>query len=158
MTVRTRTPADNRFDDLARGLATGTVSRRRTLALIGSSLFGGALGGISLLDDAEAAKCRKKCQKKDGDAKKRCQKKCKKKAKKVEPKFDCQNLGTACGLGGKTLVCNCRLDKEGNQTCGNVVNPPNGVAFTACNLSTESGPNEFCDFGGNVCRTKCETG
>jgi hypothetical protein len=161
MTVRVITPAGDRFDDLTRGLATGAVSRRRTLALIGSSLFGGILGGVSLLDDAEAAKCRKKCKKKEGDAKKRCQKKCKKKANnraKAQPKFDCQNLGTACGLGAKTLVCNCRLDKEGDQTCGNVVNPPNGMAFTACNLSSDCGPNEVCDFGGNVCRTKCETG
>ncbi len=155
MNVRAITPAADRFDDLARGLARGTVSRRRTLALIGSSLFGGALGSAGLFDDTEAAKsCKQKCKKKEGKARKRCIKKCK---KKEEPKTSCQNLGTACGKGGQTLVCNCRLDKEGKQQCGNVVNPPNGVAFTACNLSSECGDGQFCDFGGNVCRRSCET-
>jgi hypothetical protein len=156
MDVRALTPAADRFDDLTRSLAKGTVSRRRTLALIGSSLFGGVLGGVGLFDDTDAAKsCKSKCnKKKDKKAKKKCKKRCE---KKEQPRTDCPNLGTACGKGSSTLVCNCRLDKEGKQNCGNVVNPPNGVAFTACNLSSECGDGQFCDFGGNVCRRSCET-
>jgi hypothetical protein len=156
MDVRALTPAADRFDDLTRSLAKGTVSRRRTLALIGSSLFGGVLGSVSLFDDTDAAKsCKQKCKKKDDKkARKRCRKRCE---KKEQPRTDCPNIGTACGKGSSTLVCNCRLDKEGKQQCGNVVNPPNGVAFTPCILSSECGDGQFCDFGGNVCRRSCET-
>lgn len=155
MAVRALTPADESFDDLARGLAKGTVSRRRALALVGSSMFGGALGGVTLFGDAEAKSCKSKCnKKKDKKAKKKCKKKCEKKEK---PKFNCQNLGTACGLGASTLVCNCRLTKEGQQSCANVVNPPNGVAFQSCTLTSDCPAGQICDFGGNVCRTGCPT-
>jgi hypothetical protein len=146
-TERTRTRAVESFDDLARGLAKGTVSRRQALTLVGSSLFGGALGSVGLSDDAEAS-CKSKCDKK---AKKRCIKKCEKK------QLNCPNLGTACGKVASTLVCNCRLSKEGKQNCANVVNPPNGVAFLTCTLSSDCPKGQICDFGGNVCRRACET-
>lgn len=155
MTLRTRTPEGESFDDLARGLATGTVSRRRTLVWVGSSLFGGALGGVSLFGDAEAKSCKSKCnKKKDKKAKKKCKKKCEKQEQRGAS-LACQNLGTACGLGASTLVCNCRLTKEGQQSCANVVNPPNGVAFQSCTLTTDCPAGQICDFGGNVCRTGC---
>lgn len=156
MTVRFPALANESFDDLTRGLAKRTVSRRRALALVGSSLFGGAVASVGLIDDTDAAKsCKDKCKKKDDKkARNRCEKRCE---KKEEPKTSCPNLGTACGKGSSTLVCNCRLSQEGEQTCGNVVNPPNGVAFTGCDLSSQCGKEEFCDFGGKVCRRQCET-
>jgi hypothetical protein len=74
------------------------------------------------------------------------------------PSFFCPNLNTACGLGANTLVCNCRLSKEGTQTCGNVVNPPNGAVFEPCQQSSNCPSGQFCDFIGNVCRSRCATG
>ena len=152
------TPAESSFDELARGVGDGSLSRRRALALVGSSLFGGTLGSLALLGDAEAKKKRKKKKKKK-----------KKKPPVLQdpvpvgtgilgPSFSCPNLGTACGLGTNTLVCDCRLTKEGTQTCANVVNPPNGAAFQACQQTVNCPPGQICDFGGNVCRTTCATG
>ena len=62
MKVPAMTPGDDRFDDLVRDFAKGAVSRRRTLALIGSSLFGGALASVGPFDDTDAASCRKRCK------------------------------------------------------------------------------------------------
>src|SRR3712207_3314940 len=46
--------SESSFDELARGLATGTISRRKALRLMSGLLVGGALGsipGIALADD-----------------------------------------------------------------------------------------------------------
>ena len=53
------------FDDLARGLASGEVSRGKALRLMGAALVGGALaslGGVALADD-ECKPTGKKCRK-----------------------------------------------------------------------------------------------
>ena len=49
------TSAESSFDELARGVGDGSLSRRRALALVGSSLFGGTLGSLALLGAADAA-------------------------------------------------------------------------------------------------------
>jgi hypothetical protein len=158
MTDRQITPAEESFDDLARSLGDGSLSRRRALAMVGASILGGGLGSLALLDDADAKKKKKK----------------KKKKKNNDPILQppvppgapipvqapsifCANLGTACGLGAQTLVCNCRLSKEGAQSCGNIVNPPNGATFEPCQQSANCPSGQFCDFGGNVCRLACPT-
>jgi hypothetical protein len=41
-----RSKAELPFEDLAKGLASGTVSRRKTLQLMGAALVGGALASI----------------------------------------------------------------------------------------------------------------
>ena len=138
------------FDDLTRTLGS---SLTRRLALRGLAASAAALvGGGALL------------QGEDASAKRRRKNKKKNKKQNAPPNpaplgavVTCQNLGTACGLGTNTLICNCRLTKEGTQTCANVVNPPNGVAFNSCNLSTDCPPGQICDFGGNVCRSTCQT-
>ncbi len=48
------------FDDLARGLASGALSRSRALKLAGAGILGAALGVFSLQDDAEARRRRRK--------------------------------------------------------------------------------------------------
>ena len=58
------TPAESSFDELARGVGDGSLSRRRALALIGSSIFGGTLGSLALADDAESKKRRKRRRRK----------------------------------------------------------------------------------------------
>lgn len=47
-------PEEHYFDDLARGLASGTLSRRRAFELTGTAILGGALGFLSLPRQAEA--------------------------------------------------------------------------------------------------------
>ena len=51
---------DYSFDDLARGLAEGTISRSRALKLVGTAILGGALGFLALPDEAEARKRRRR--------------------------------------------------------------------------------------------------
>jgi hypothetical protein len=155
MTDRDLTAAEESFDDIARGLGDGSLSRRRALALVGSSLLGGTLGSLALIDDADAKKKKKKKKKKKNNdpilqppvppgA-------------PVLPTIACANINTACGLGAQTLVCNCRLTKEGVQSCGNVVNPPNGAVFEPCQQSANCPSGQFCDFAGSVCRLACAT-
>ncbi len=47
-------PEEHYFDDLAHGLASGMLSRRRALKLMGTAVLGGALGLLSLPKEAEA--------------------------------------------------------------------------------------------------------
>ena len=167
MTDQDTTPAEASFDELARGVGDGSLSRRRALALVGSSLLGGTLGSLALWGDAEAKSCKAKCnEKNDKKAKKKCKKKCDKKEQNITPPpnpapvgavVSCPNIGTACGLGANTLICNCRLTQEGTQVCANVVNPPNGAAFQACQQTANCPPGQICDFTGKVCRSTCQT-
>jgi hypothetical protein len=46
VSTRENSTAEHRFDDLARGLANGTVSRGRALRLFGAALVGAALGSV----------------------------------------------------------------------------------------------------------------
>ena len=141
------------FDDLTRNLGS-TLTRR-------SALRGLAASAAALVTGAALL------QSEDVSAKRRSKNKSKRKKNKQNAPQDaapvaatvvtCSNLGTACGLGTNTLVCNCRLTKEATQTCANVVNPPNGVAFNTCNLSSDCPAGQICDFGGNVCRSTCQT-
>ena len=134
------------FDDLSRNLGS-TLTRRSALRGLVASAAAVVTGGALLpAEDASAKKQRRK-------QKRRKQKQNNTAAAGVT----CPNLGTACGLGASTLVCNCRLTKEGTQTCANVVNPPNGTAFQTCTLSSDCPSGQICDFGGNVCRTTCQT-
>jgi hypothetical protein len=150
------TTADASFDDLARSIADDGMTRRRAVALVGSSIFGGALASLGLAADADAKKKKKKKKKKKNNN------------NNVTPPPDpapvgtvvtCPNFNTACGLGANTLICNCRLNKEGTQVCLNIVNPPNGAAFQPCQTSANCNGQlgEFCDFTGNVCRSSCRT-
>src|SRR5215216_2142838 len=122
------------FDDLSRILGS-TLTRRSALrGLVASAAAVVSGGALLMAEDASAKKQRRK----------------QKRRKKNTPNavVTCQNLGTACGLGASTLICNCRLTKEGAQTCANVVNPPNGTAFQTCTLSSDCPPGQICDFGG----------
>ena len=54
---------DHSFDDLARGLASGTLSRGKALRLMGAALVGGALASVPGIASAkphkpEGAKCK----------------------------------------------------------------------------------------------------
>jgi hypothetical protein len=132
------------FDDLSRNLGS-TLTRRSALRGLVASAAAVVAGGALLPVEDAAAKKRRRKQKN------------RKKSSAQGAVLTCPNLGTACGLGASTLICNCRLTKEGTQTCANVVNPPNGTAFQTCTLSSDCPDGQICDFGGNVCRFTCET-
>ena len=137
------------FDDLSRNLGT-TLNRRSALRGLVASAAAVVAGGALLSAEEASAKT----QRRKSKSRKRQRRK-----KNTTPAAvaTCPNLGTACGLGASTLICNCRLTKEGTQTCANVVNPPNGTAFEPCALSSDCPPGQICDFGGNVCRVTCQT-
>lgn len=150
MTERTDISAGASFDELAKELASGALSRRRALLALGAGIFGGALGSLGLSDDADAGNKRRRRKKK------------KNKNRPPNPAppgavVSCQNLGTACGLGGNTSICSCRLDKESQQTCVNFVNPPNGANFETCQTSANCPQGSVCEAFGGVCRSTCQT-
>jgi anaerobic selenocysteine-containing dehydrogenase len=132
------------FDDLSRNLGS-TLTRRSALRGLVASAAAVVTGGALLPAENASAKKQRRKQKR------------RKKNTASPESVTCPNLGTACGLGASTLICNCRLTKEGTQTCANVVNPPNGTAFQTCTLSSDCPDGQICDFGGNVCRFTCET-
>jgi len=50
-------PTDGRFDDLARGLAEGPVSRRRAVKVMGGAVLATALAALGFSREADAAPC-----------------------------------------------------------------------------------------------------
>jgi len=143
------------FDTLTRNLGS-TLTRRSALRGLAASAAALVTGGALLQTEDASAKRRGKNTKKKKNKKQNTPNTPPDPAP-VSAVVTCSNLGTACGLGTNTLVCNCRLTKEGTQTCANVVNPPNGVSFNTCNLSSDCPAGQICDFGGNVCRSTCQT-
>jgi hypothetical protein len=144
---------DETFDDLARSLAEEKPSRRKVLALAGTSLVSSTLVALGLREDAEAKKRKKK----------------KKKKKKKPPPpapipaplgavTSCQNIGFPCGLGAQTAICQCRFNKEGTGSCVNVGTPPNGITFVPCQQSINcvGGPPQVCDAQASVCALTCQ--
>src|SRR5512145_1170629 len=133
------TPSES-FDYLARSLAEDRPSRRRVLSLLVASLFGGTLGSLSLLDHAEGRR---------GPFL----------GFLILPppappgtEIACPNITLPCGLGSGPLACRCRLTKEGQQVCLNVVEPPNEVSFTHCQTTVNCPDGQVCDAFGSVCR------
>lgn len=137
------------FDAVTRNFGRSLTRRTAVRGLVASAVAAVAGGGLL---EAEAKKNKKKKNNNNNNPPSTPS------TGTPAPSFFCPNLGTACGLGANTLVCNCRLSKEGTQTCGNVVNPPNGAAFEPCQQTSNCPSGQFCDFGGNVCRTRCATG
>ena len=140
------------FDGIARTLGRRMTRRSALRGLVAGAAATVAGGALLQAEDAAAKKGRKR------------------KTKKQQPPITpppapapmgavvtCPNLGTACGLGANTLICNCRLTKEGTQTCANVVNPPNGATFQPCQQTVNCPAGQICDFSGNVCRSTCQT-
>lgn len=66
----------------------------------------------------------------------------------------CQNLGTACG---DTSKCQCRLDKSSQQTCQNIVDPPDRRAFIPCQTNVNCPAGQVCDAADSVCMSTCDT-
>jgi hypothetical protein len=130
-----------RFDRWTQGLDT-RLSRRSLSGLAAGALATLGLGAAAV--DAKKKKKRKKKNKNDNND-----------IPPVVPpgvNTTCNNLGTPCG---NTAICQCRLDKDSQQTCSNVAVPPNGINFVPCQSTINCGPGQVCDAAANLCLSTC---
>jgi hypothetical protein len=128
---------DGRFDQMARGLDS-RLTRRRA-----GGLAAGALLALGLAVESDAKKKKKKKKKKGG-------------ASAPPPgggvNFSCGNLGAPCG---NTLICQCRLNKDSQQVCMNVVTPPGGLVFPPCQSQANCPAGTYCDLSFSQCASAC---
>jgi len=130
------------FDELARGLASGDVSRRRALRLMGAALVGGTLASLGIGGEAGADPC------------KRTGKACKKNSQCCSR--NCVN-GTCAACPADTTLCggNCVT----NCPTGQTLNPSTcqcqcTSGTTLCDgncVSTTCGPNQKFDTSSCTC-------
>ena len=145
---------DHSFDELTRGLASGTLSRRKALRLMGAALVGGALAsipGIALAkpNKPEGAKCKhdKQCASGNCSSSGTC--------------APCVSDGGACTANGQCCSKLCRPDRFGGGVCAAVpptCSPPCpadcGCFFTPDGTTCASCPGGLCEHFGPV--TSCE--
>jgi hypothetical protein len=140
LTEREPTPAVDSIDDLAKGLARGTVSRRRTLLALGASIFGGTLGSLALADDAAAKKNRRNRRRNNN------------KPKPVPPppplppgqpsaSQNCLAAGNQCGTFANQQGT-CRVPAATDNQAGFVCT--SNQAGNACAASNQCGANTRC--------------
>ncbi len=125
------------FDELARGLATGTLSRRKALKLVGAALLGGALGFFSLQGRAEGQAC-------------------------VGAKIDNDRcVANRCG-GTRRRPCFCAETVAGNKRCVNLQGET-CPSTDQCDSNADCPVDELCiNIGGccgnpgrNLCVRRC---
>src|SRR5215212_5608996 len=126
--ARERTGASSSFDELAIGLSSGSVSRRKALKLMGAALLGGtlgALGGVAAGDEL-----------------------CKPDGKKCKKNAQCCS-GTCCS----DKCTNLQTDPNNCGFCGNVCSSGNCVngACSAC-------PSGTVELSNGTCARPCPTG
>jgi hypothetical protein len=126
-----------RFDEMARGLDS-RLTRRRA-----GGLAAGALLALGLAAESDAKKKKKKKKKKKGGTGG---------TGGSGVNFSCGNLGAPCG---NTLICQCRLNKNSQQVCMNIVTPPNGISFPPCQSQANCPAGTFCDLQFSQCASAC---
>jgi hypothetical protein len=140
MTERDTGPADASFDDLARGVGDGSLSRRRALQALGASIFGGTLGSLALADDAAAKKNRRNRRRNNN------------KPKPVPPppplppgqpsaSQNCLAAGNQCGTFANQQGT-CRVPAATDNQAGFVCT--SNQASNACASSNQCGANTRC--------------
>jgi hypothetical protein len=131
---------DGFFDDLARGLASGTLSRGKALRLMGAALVGSALGSVGI---GEAAAAPIGC-KADGKKCKKGNQCCSGNCEGGTCAVACVSDGGACT--GNTDCCSDNCDSSG------FCFPPTGQTRVLCQCADASG-------GGNniplACLSEC---
>jgi hypothetical protein len=93
------------FDELTRGLASGSISRGRALRLMGAALVGstlGSLGGVAAADD-ECKPLERKCRKNHQC----CSGNCSKSGTSKSGTCACQENGGTCGSNSQCCSGNC---------------------------------------------------
>jgi hypothetical protein len=160
------------FDELTKGLARGTVSRRKALKLMGAALFGGALA--SFPGAAWAAKgggggggkssCAKYCKSLfPGDT--AAQETCTSQGTRgTGPCFACGGPGNpapTCGtnetLNTSTCQCEAVVCVEGTTTgCGTCVSNEPGAGNRSCICQNlPGGTGQICYYGSVCCFDSC---
>jgi hypothetical protein len=133
------------FDELARGLASGTLSRGRALKLMGAALVGGTLASLGI-GEAAANDC------------KRNGKRCKKNTQCCSGNCVNGTCAQTCTFAGDGGVGECT---GANCNCfPSISGPPDYCAFAVvgsgktCVNDSECPPGEFCG-GDNACYVAC---
>jgi hypothetical protein len=152
--------SNHSFDELARGLANGSVSRRRALRLMGAALVGGALASIPGIAWAKPKPAGRKCNHNHQCESGQC------------VGGMCQGGGGICPTGGScetgfpfpcqnTDGCFCTTTTEGTTFCAQSIScgDPDPVACT----SSQDCPSgwvcsDTCCLGeGRICNPPCGT-
>jgi hypothetical protein len=126
------------FDELARALASGSISRGKALRLMGAALVGGTLASLGIgkagadnLCKPEGKKCRKDAQ--------CCSRNCDDSSRKCAA--GCGVNGASCATSSgccSGLVCK---GPSGQGTCVESCIPPNAIPCDISNPTAACGPN-----------------
>ena len=135
------------FDDLARGMADGSITRGKALKLMGAAVVGGTLtsfgvGGVAVADN-ECKPNGKKCRK----DKQCCSGKCS--GGVCAPA--CGSNGAVCASGTECCSGNCK-----DSVCVESCIPPNAIPCDPSNPESCGGAPCFCERateGGGYCQT-----
>jgi len=127
------------FDELARGLADGTLSRRRALRMIGGALVGGVLASIpGTALAAKPAPC---------PSGKKCGKRCCPDASFVCSKGNCACPSGTTNCGGTCVnLTTFQTDPQNCGNCGNICPPGTNCSSGEC--------VSLCS-GGQICCCQC---
>jgi hypothetical protein len=145
------------FDELARGLASGSISRGRALRLMGAALLGGTLaslgiGGVATADD-ECKPLEKKCRKNQQC----CSGNCSKSGTSRFGTCACQENGGSCANNSQCCSGNCA-----SGTCAAACLPDviRGNCTSPCTSDTQccSGNCRGCCIGRNGVTCRCQNG
>ena len=120
------------FDELASGLASGTLSRGKALRLMGAALVGGALGslgGVAAADD-ECKPVNKKCRHNQQCCSGNCE-------------------GGKCACQSGQVLC-------GGSCVSNICTPPQTFDTSSCTCCTSNGVS--CTGGTQCCSGRCVFG
>jgi hypothetical protein len=155
------------FDDLARGLADGSITRGKALKLMGAAVVGGTLtsfgvGGVAVADN-ECKPLNKKCRKNAQCCSGKCEGNicvaaCP--SGQVLCGGSCVSNSCLTGQTFNTTTCQCECP-SGQEVCGEGCSTPNGGACTddsqCCGYAFCRGPNGTCCGGvANFCSTDAD--
>ena len=123
------------FDELSKGIAAGTISRRRALRQGVAAVLGAALVPSLLASPAEATHRRVGCRGKEPISNKACPE-------------------SVCHLT-ETKLCECVRTTEGTKRCVNTTNVSCEDLFVdECDSSTDCPTDSFCIKAGGCCGTR----
>ena len=143
------------FDDLARELASGSISRRRALRLMGAALVGGTLGSLGIGEAGAAPRCKregKRCK----NGTQCCSGNC------VDRTCSCDlgGIGTSCETGflfgcQNSDNCFCMNTTEGTTFCAQSLDICDPGEATVCTRSQDCPPGWAC--AATCCNPDLET-
>jgi hypothetical protein len=142
----TQDTSERSIDELARGLAEGTISRRQALKLAGYGMLGVALSGMGFADTAEALtrRQRRRCRRKGGTLLERGECRCAGNCGADLGTFVCRNTNGTCA---------CQETIEGRGVCANFGSLCG--TLKVCSSSSECPPGSKCIID-TPCEERCE--